>query len=1677
MIKRLLVLCFFISFLTTLKAQPYHNEWINYSQSYYKIKIAQNGIYRIDSTTLANAGIPIASINPKNFQLFNNGKEQYIFVQGEIDNIFNGTDFIEFYGKKNDGLLDTALYINTPFLPNPYYSLINDTAVYFLTWNSSTSNYRMQVENDTTFSLYSPTAYFFKEEIKSFNSDYFAGETDAVGRTDSRYTKSEGWFDANVFYLGGNNQYLNLINTNNRFTFGPKALFKSVVVGASQAQNLIALGQNDHHLTIEYRGASGSYSTIKDTAFKGYASNRFIDSIPTSLLGNTYTDFKYSSVADPAFTSNRTTVSYIYLKYPHTLDLEGKQKFDIYLPDNTSQTKSFLNISNFNATGTVRFFDLSNNKRIDVVQAGANYNVLVPNTGSEKKCYITSDANIINITNLIPVSPSAQFANYLAQAADSVFIIITHKSLMNEALLYKQYRSINAFGGNHNVVIADIDELYDQFAHGIVKSPLSIRRFSEYLIDNYPSPPQNLFLLGKSIHMYLCRNTPANYNLCLVPSFGNPSSDLLLTAEINGLGIVPSIPTGRLAARVPADVLTYLNKVEDYENRTTNPVDEWMKYGLNFGGGGTIGEQTQLRNYLTEYKRIFQDTLYGGKIIKEFYKTTSSPIPIAISDTLETLIETGVSILNFFGHSSGNSFDISIDQITQYNPIIGHYPFMISNGCYSGDLHEDDTKISEEFVFAQNKGVIGYLGSIGKGVSYALDIYTKELYNQMCLYNYGNGIGSSIKKTINTIQGSAAGDALVRATCYEMTLHADPSLKLNAQKKPDYKITNSNVIVDLSDGVDSFAIHVIRINLGKATKDSIFDKLTRYFPNGDSVIYYKKTRTPKFKDTITYKIPYEYERSVGLNRVKVQLDYYNNVDELNEFNNTTNPDVTFQITGNDIIPVYPYKFAIIPTDTITLKASTVNALATARNYIFQIDTTDTFDSPFMKQTVVNAPGGVVKWNANITNGFNFTDSTVYFWRVSPDSVSPTSGYLWRESSFQYIQNRKGWEQAHLFQFKEDGYQYVKLNRVTREFDFANDVIDIFCQTGIFPYTNWYDILYKINGSSVSVWTCLFPRSGFTFAIFNAATGVSETSYLVGGGLGQYGDYHCVSNSYQAFEFFDDTPAWRDTLADFLNGLPPGTRVLGFSEMYGQYSQYEPYVNNAFKDIGVNDMLSLQDSTPTIIWGIKGAAPGTATEVVGTSITSTINLSTSFPTSWNEGYIASPIIGPAQSWGSLHWRQHTNDGTYTEDSIVVRVIGIDNAGNEAVLANFPKDSIDILNLSAYVNVTQYPNIRLVAYMKDDSLHTPPQMERWQVIYAPVPEAALNPPLGYNINNSQLQEGDSLRIRLPIQNIGDVDFTDSLLVSYWIEDANRNNHALPDKIKKKPFIPNEVIIDTIAVSTENYGGANALWVEVNQINKPKSQLEQYHFNNIVRIPFTVDIDKINPLLDVTFDGVHILNNDIISAKPNILVKLKDENQFLALNDTTDFKVFLKTPTTAIAQRIWFLNTLTFTEAVLPNNSCKINYTPYLQQDGIYQLIVQAKDKSDNQSGSIDYKINFEVINKSTITEVMNYPNPFSTSTKFVFTLTGEVVPTTFKIQIMTITGKVVKEIYQDEIGPIHIGRNITEYAWDGKDEFGDRLANGVYLYRVITKISGEDIEKRETSADQYFKKGWGKMYLMR
>ena len=99
-----LLLTFIIVLLALgANAQTYGNEWVDYTKSHFKIKIGEEGIYRLTYDNLNNVGFPVSSIDPRRIQLYHRGIEVAIFVNGENDAVFNTTDYIDFYGQANDG--------------------------------------------------------------------------------------------------------------------------------------------------------------------------------------------------------------------------------------------------------------------------------------------------------------------------------------------------------------------------------------------------------------------------------------------------------------------------------------------------------------------------------------------------------------------------------------------------------------------------------------------------------------------------------------------------------------------------------------------------------------------------------------------------------------------------------------------------------------------------------------------------------------------------------------------------------------------------------------------------------------------------------------------------------------------------------------------------------------------------------------------------------------------------------------------------------------------------------------------------------------------------------------------------------------------------------------------------------------------------------------------------------------------------------------------------------------------------------------------------------------------------------------------------------------------------------------------------------------------------------------
>ena len=141
----------------------YGNEWIDYSQTYVKIPIAQDGIYRLTATALQAAGIPLSTVAANRFQLFKLGQEVPIFTSTEA--VLGSNDYIEFFGERNRGELDAFMYKNQKAdMLNPEFSLTTDTAVYFLTWRTTPSSQRFQTVVNNLTNLPAKEAWFWHTE-------------------------------------------------------------------------------------------------------------------------------------------------------------------------------------------------------------------------------------------------------------------------------------------------------------------------------------------------------------------------------------------------------------------------------------------------------------------------------------------------------------------------------------------------------------------------------------------------------------------------------------------------------------------------------------------------------------------------------------------------------------------------------------------------------------------------------------------------------------------------------------------------------------------------------------------------------------------------------------------------------------------------------------------------------------------------------------------------------------------------------------------------------------------------------------------------------------------------------------------------------------------------------------------------------------------------------------------------------------------------------------------------------------------------------------------------------------------------------------------------------------------------------------------------------------------------
>ena len=235
-----------------------------------------------------------------------------------------------------------------------------------------------------------------------------------------------------------------------------------------------------------------------------------------------------------------------------------------------------------------------------------------------------------------------------------------------------------------------------------------------------------------------------------------------------------------------------------------------------------------------------------------------------------------------------------------------------------------------------------------------------------------------------------------------------------------------------------------------------------------------------------------------------------------------------------------------------------------------------------------------------------------------------------------------------------------------------------------------------------------------------------------------------------------------------------------------------------------------------------------------------------------------------------------------------------------------------------------------------------------------------------------------------------------------------------------------------------------------------LDKTGFNTDIKIGginTTAVVDVTGPKVKLYMNDESFVNGGITNESPFFLAKLEDEH---GINTASGIGHDIVGILDGDETKPYIMNDYYQTE--LDNYTKGRVYYPFRNLAvGLHTIKFKAWDVYNNP---VTTEIQFVVVGNENITldHVLNYPNPFVSYTEFWFSHNRPFEPLEVQVQVMTITGKIVWTKNQTITTDGFLSRDIT---WDGKDDFGDRIGKGVYVYKLTVKstLSDKKAEKIE------------------
>lgn len=214
-----------------------------------------------------------------------------------------------------------------------------------------------------------------------------------------------------------------------------------------------------------------------------------------------------------------------------------------------------------------------------------------------------------------------------------------------------------------------------------------------------------------------------------------------------------------------------------------------------------------------------------------------------------------------------------------------------------------------------------------------------------------------------------------------------------------------------------------------------------------------------------------------------------------------------------------------------------------------------------------------------------------------------------------------------------------------------------------------------------------------------------------------------------------------------------------------------------------------------------------------------------------------------------------------------------------------------------------------------------------------------------------------------------------------------------------------------------------------------------------------DVVGPEIKAFLNDEMFVNGSISNANPILILKLSDSSGINTGGSGVDHDIVA---TLDNDQNQYFILNAFYESEVDDYQNGTVRFQLPEMSPGHHSLKIKAWDVMNNSS---EYILDFTVINsdKLKIDHVLNYPNPFTTRTQFWFEHNQPGADLGVKIEVFTVSGKLIKSMAQTINTP---GNRSSEVEWDGRDDYGRKIGRGVYVYRLRVKgPNGKTAEKWE------------------